>query len=120
MKKRSILAILLAALLALTIFTGCAASTNSMAADSAPQTPGASYNSKSEAAAAEMPMEEPAAAEEFAYDTVATTEAGGGAETLGPANSSTRFFTKPFLYTAPQSAIATPCGPTPRRGVPVR
>ena len=75
MKKRSILAILLAALLALTIFTGCAASTNSMAADSAPQTPGASYNSKSEAAAAEMPMEEPAAAEEFAYDTVATTEA---------------------------------------------
>ena len=76
MKKRSILAILLAALLALTIFTGCAASTNSMAADSAPQTPGASYNSKSEAAAAEMPMEEPAAAEEFAYDTVATTEAG--------------------------------------------
>ena len=73
MKKRSILAILLAALLALTIFTGCAASTNSMAADSAPQTPGASYNSKSEAAAAEMPMEEPAAAEEFAYDTVATT-----------------------------------------------
>ena len=76
MKKRSILAILLAALLALTIFTGCAASTNSMAADSAPQTPGASYNSKSEAAAAEMPMEEPAEAEEFAYDTVATTEAG--------------------------------------------
>ena len=68
MKKRSILAILLAALLALTIFTGCAASTNSMAADSAPQTPGASYNSKSEAAAAEMPMEEPAEAEEFAYD----------------------------------------------------
>ena len=56
MKKRSILAILLAALLALTIFTGCAASTNSMAADSAPQTPGASYNSKSEAAAAEMPI----------------------------------------------------------------
>ena len=82
MKKRSILAILLAALLALTIFTGCAASTNSMAADSAPQTPGASYNSKSEAAAAEMPMEEPAAAEEFAYDTVATTEAGSGAASV--------------------------------------
>ena len=78
MKKRSILAILLAALLALTIFTGCAASTKSMAAHSARQTPGASYNSKSEAAAAEVPMEEPAEAEEFAYDTVATTEAGGG------------------------------------------
>ena len=68
MKKRSILAILLAALLALTIFTGCAASTKSASADSAAQAP-----------AAEMPMEEPAAAEEFAYDTVATTEAGGGA-----------------------------------------
>ena len=66
MKKRSILAILLAALLALTIFTGCAASTNSMAAASAPQPPGASYHSKSEAAAAEMAMEEPAAAAEFA------------------------------------------------------
>lgn len=74
MKKRSILAILLAALLALTIFTGCAASTKSASADSAAQAP-----------AAEMPMEEPASAEEFAeaeefaYDTVATTEAGGGA-----------------------------------------
>ena len=56
MKKRSILAILLAALLALTIFTGCAASTKSASADSAAQAP-----------AAEMPMEEPAAAEEFAY-----------------------------------------------------
>ena len=53
MKKRSILAILLAALLALTIFTGCAASTKSAAMDSsAPQAP-----------TMEAPMEESAAAE---------------------------------------------------------
>ena len=106
MKKRSILAILLAALLALTIFTGCAASTNSMAADSAPQTPGASYNSKSEAAAAEMPMEEPAAAEEFAYDTVATTEAGGGAETPEP-DDSVADYTAKIIYTASVSIETT-------------
>lgn len=108
MKKRSILAILLAALLALTIFTGCAASTNSMAADSAPQTPGASYNSKSEAAAAEMPMEEPAEAEEFAYDTVATTEAGGGAaaETPEP-DDSVADYTAKIIYTASVSIETT-------------
>ena len=97
MKKRSILAILLAALLALTIFTGCAASTNSMAADSAPQTPGASYNSKSEAAAAEMPMEEPAAAEEFAYDTVATPEP----------DDSVADYTAKIIYTASVSIETT-------------
>ena len=117
MKKRSILAILLAALLALTIFTGCAASTNSMAADSAPQTPGASYNSKSEAAAAEMPMEEPAEAEEFAYDTVATTEAagnitamvqagGGAAETPEP-DDSVADYTAKIIYTASVSIETT-------------
>ena len=107
MKKRSILAILLAALLALTIFTGCAASTNSMAADSAPQTPGASYNSKSEAAAAEMPMEEPAAAEEFAYDTVATTEAGGGAAETPEPDDSVADYTAKIIYTASVSIETT-------------
>ena len=106
MKKRSILAILLAALLALTIFTGCAASTNSMAADSAPQTPGASYNSKSEAAAAEMPMEEPAEAEEFAYNTVATTEGGGAAETPEP-DDSVADYTAKIIYTASVSIETT-------------
>ena len=35
MKKQSILAILIAALLVLTIFTGCAANAKSMAADTA-------------------------------------------------------------------------------------
>ena len=107
MKKRSILAILLAALLALTIFTGCAASTNSMAADSAPQTPGASYNSKSEAAAAEMPMEEPAEAEEFAYDTVATTEAGGGAAETPEPDDSVADYTAKIIYTASVSIETT-------------
>ena len=113
MKKRSILAILLAALLALTIFTGCAASTNSMAADSAPQTPGASYNSKSEAAAAEMPMEEPASAEEFveaeefAYDTVATTEAGGGAAETPEPDDSVADYTAKIIYTASVSIETT-------------
>ena len=113
MKKRSILAILLAALLALTIFTGCAASTNSMAADSAPQTPGASYNSKSEAPAAEMPMEEPASAEEFveaeefAYDTVATTEAGGGAAETPEPDDSVADYTAKIIYTASVSIETT-------------
>ena len=113
MKKRSILAILLAALLALTIFTGCAASTKSMAADSAPQTPGASYNSKSEAAAAEMPMEEPASAEEFveaeefAYDTVATTEAGGGAAETPEPDDSVADYTAKIIYTASVSIETT-------------
>ena len=63
MKKRSILAILLAALLALTIFTGCAASTKSAAMDSsAPQAP-----------TMEAPMEESVEAEEFAYDTASVS-----------------------------------------------
>ena len=86
MKKRSILAILLAALLALTIFTGCAASTKSAAMDSsAPQAP-----------TMEAPMEEPAAAEEFAYDTVATSEAGGAAD-----------YTAKIIYTASVSIETT-------------
>ena len=97
MKNRSILAILLAALLALTIFTGCAASTNSMAADSAPQTPGASYNSKSE----------PAAAEEFAYDTVATTEAGGSAAETPEPDDSVADYTAKIIYTASVSIETT-------------
>jgi len=105
MKKRSILAILLAALLALTIFTGCAASTKSASADSAAQAPAASYNSKSEAAAAEMPMEEPAEAEEFAYDTVATTEAGA-AETPEP-DDSVADYTAKIIYTASVSIETT-------------
>ena len=113
MKKRSILAILLAALLALTIFTGCAASTKSASADSAAQAPAASYNSKAEAAAAEMPMEEPAAAEkfaeaeEFAYDTVATTEAGGGAAETPEPDDSVADYTAKIIYTASVSIETT-------------
>ena len=113
MKKRSSLAILLAALLALTIFTGCAASTKSASADSAAQAPAASYNSKSEAAAAEMPMEEPAAAEEFAeaeefaYDTVATTEAGGGAAETPEPDDSVADYTAKIIYTASVSIETT-------------
>ena len=76
MKKQSILAILIAALLVLTVFTGCAA--NSKMAPAAPASMDSSYyDSTQEAAAAETPMEAPAEPEEeFAYDTVATTEAG--------------------------------------------
>ena len=102
MKKRSILAILLAALLALTIFTGCAASTKSASADSAAQAP-----------AAEMPMEEPAAAEEFAeaeefaYDTVATTEAGGGAAETPEPDDSVADYTAKIIYTASVSIETT-------------
>lgn len=108
MKKQSILAILLAALLALTIFTGCAASTQFVSADSAPQDPGASYNSKSEAAAAEMPMEEPAAAEEeFAYDTVATTESGSGASETPEPDDSVADYTAKIIYTASVSIETT-------------
>ena len=76
MKKQSILAILIAALLVLTIFTGCAANSKMAAADTT-SAPNGYYDSKQEAAAAETPMEAPAEPEEeFAYDTVATTEAG--------------------------------------------
>ena len=102
MKKRSILAILLAALLALTIFTGCAASTKSASADSAAQAP-----------AAEMPMEEPASAEEFveaeefAYDTVATTEAGGGAAETPEPDDSVADYTAKIIYTASVSIETT-------------
>ena len=85
MKKQSILAILIAALLVLTIFTGCAANSKMAAADTA-SAPNGYYDSKQEAAAAETPMEAPAEPEEeFAYDTVATTEAGGGAAETGGA-----------------------------------
>ena len=102
MKKRSILAILLAAPLALTIFTGCAASTKSASADSAAQAP-----------AAEMPMEEPASAEEFAeaeefaYDTVATTEAGGGAAETPEPDDSVADYTAKIIYTASVSIETT-------------
>ena len=102
MKKRSILAILLAALPALTIFTGCAASTKSASADSAAQAP-----------AAEMPMEEPASAEEFAeaeefaYDTVATTEAGGGAAETPEPDDSVADYTAKIIYTASVSIETT-------------
>ena len=79
MKKQSILAILIAALLVLTVFTGCAANSKMAPADPASMDSGY-YNSTQEAATAETPMEAPAEPEEeFAYDAVATTEAGSGA-----------------------------------------
>ena len=97
MKKRSILAILLAALLALTIFTGCAASTKSAAMDSsAPQAP-----------TMEAPMEESVEAEEFAYDTVATTEAGGGAAETPEPDDSVADYTAKIIYTASVSIETT-------------
>lgn len=63
MKKQSILAILIAALLVLTVFTGCAA--NSKMAPADPTSMDSSYyDSTQEAAAAETPMEAPAEPEE--------------------------------------------------------
>ena len=102
MKKRPILAILLAMLLALTMLAGCGATSKSMAAaDSAPAE-SYQYDTK-----AEMPAEEPAAAEteEFAYDTVAT-EAGGGAETPEP-DDSVADYTAKIIYTASVSIETT-------------
>lgn len=102
MKKRSILAILLAMLLALTMLAGCGATSKSMAAaDSAPAE-SYQYNTT-----AETPAEEPAAAEteEFAYDSVAT-EAGGGAETPEP-DDSVADYTEKIIYTASVSIETT-------------
>ena len=102
MKKRSILAILLAMLLALTMLAGCGATSKSMAAaDSAPAE-SYQYNTT-----AESPAEEPAAAEtkEAAYDTVAT-EAGGGAETPEP-DDSVADYTAKIIYTASVSIETT-------------
>ena len=107
MKKRSILAILLAMLLALTILTGCGATSKSMAA--ADSAPAESYMT------AESPAEEPASMEtkadydtaetEEAYDTVAT-EAGGGAETPEP-DDSVADYTAKIIYTASVSIETT-------------
>ena len=110
MKKRSILAILLAMLLALTILTGCGATSKSMAASDSAPAESYQYNMT-----AESPAEEPASMEtkadydtsetEEAYDTVAT-EAGGGAETLGP-DDSVADYTEKIIYTASVSIETT-------------
>ena len=103
MKKQSILAILIAALLVLTVFTGCAA--NSKMAPAAPASMDSSYyDSTQEAAAAETPMEAPAEPEEeFAYDTVATTEAGSGAAETPEPDDSVADYTAKIIYTASPS-----------------
>ena len=107
MKKQSILAILVAALLVLTVFTGCAANAKSMAADTASMDNGY-YDSKQEAATAETPMEAPAEPEEeFAYDTVATTEAGGGAAETPEPDDSVADYTAKIIYTASVSIETT-------------
>ena len=114
MKKQSILAILIAALLVLTVFTGCAASSKMAAADTA-SAPNGYYDSKQEAAAAETPMEAPAEPEEeFAYDTVATTEAGSGAAETPEPDDSVADYTAKIIYTASVS-IETIAGAEDRR-----
>ena len=110
MKKRSILAILLAMLLALTMLAGCGATSKSMAAsDSAPAESYMTAESPADDSydtAAQMPAEEPAAAEtEELYDTVAT-EAGGGAETPEP-DDSVADYTAKIIYTASVSIETT-------------
>ena len=106
MKKRSILAILLAALLLLAMFTGCAAS--SKFADAAY---GVDNNYKTytqTASTAETPMEAPAEPEEeSAYDTVATTEAGGGAAETPEPDDSVADYTAKIIYTASVSIETT-------------
>ena len=107
MKKRSLLATLLAALLVLVVFTGCAASSKMAAADTA-SAPNGYYDSKPEAAAAETPMEAPAEPEEeFAYDTVATTEAGSGAAETPEPDASVAAYTEKIIYTASVSIETT-------------
>ena len=107
MKKQSILAILIAALLVLTIFTGCAANSKMAAADTA-SAPNGYYDSKQEAAAAETPMEAPAEPEEeFAYDTVATSEAGGAAAETPEPDDSVADYTAKIIYTASVSIETT-------------
>ena len=109
MKKRSILAILIAALLVLTVFTGCAANSKMAPADSASMD-SSYYNSTQEAAAEEKPMEameEPAAEEEFSYDTVATTEAGSGAAETPEPDDSVADYTAKIIYTASVSIETT-------------
>ena len=105
MKKRSILAILLAALLVLTIFTGCGANAAKYAADSA------AYSSQ---AVAETPAMEPTVPEEpampeaesqMAYDTV-TTASGGADETPEP-DDSVADYTAKIIYTASVSIETT-------------
>ena len=115
MKKQSILAILIAALLILTVFTGCAANSKMAAADTA-SVPNSYYDSKQEAATAETPMEAPAAAEEpampeseslMAYDTVSTAEAGGGAAETPEPDDSIADYTAKIIYTASVSIETT-------------
>ena len=107
MKKQSILAILIAALLVLTVFTGCAANAKSMAADTA-SVPNGYYDSTQEAATAETPMEAPAEPEEeFAYDAVATTEAGSGAAETPEPDDSVADYTAKIIYTASVSIETT-------------
>lgn len=114
MKKQSIFAILIAALLVLTMFTGCAANSK-MAADTTSVANGY-YDSKQEAATAETPMEAPAAAEEpampeseslMAYDTVSTAEAGGGAAETPEPDDSVADYTAKIIYTASVSIETT-------------
>ena len=107
MKKRSILAILLAALLVLVVFTGCAANSKMAPADPASMD-SSYYDSTQEAAATETPMEAPAEPEEeFAYDTVATTEAGGGAAETPEPDDSVADYTAKIIYTASVSIETT-------------
>lgn len=107
MKRKSILAILIATLLVLAVFTGCAASSKMAAADTA-SAPNGYYDSKQEAAAAETPMEAPAEPEEeFAYDTVATTEAGSGAAETPEPDDSVADYTAKIIYTASVSIETT-------------
>ena len=107
MKKQSILAILIAALLVLTVFTGCAANSKMAPADPASMD-SSYYDSTQEAAAAETPMEAPAEPEEeFAYDTVATTEAGSGAAETPEPDDSVADYTAKIIYTASVSIETT-------------
>ena len=74
-----------------------------------PRTPGASYDSKSGGCRRwRRPWRQPAEpAEEFAYDTVATTEAGGGAAETPEPDDSVADYTAKIIYTASVSIETT-------------
>ena len=76
-----------------------AASTKSMSADTASMDSGY-YNSATDASAPETPMEAPAESEEFAYDTVATTETNAQTSETPAPDDSVADYTAKIIYTA--------------------
>lgn len=103
MKKHQLLALLLAALLSLTIFTGCAAKTESADYSYAETT--TNTTASAEAPVESFTVEETAETEKASYDTV-TTASGGSSETPEPSESVSDYTAK-IIYTASVSIETT-------------